>query len=356
MDERAFCAAQDFVLEAKRFWTTDLFSRVRQEFVNATDAKADDEATNAAAIADMLRSNTTYQYFAWLERHLQRLKYSGRYGLAPHYEERRDKILERRKARLQSTESTLDRSVATPLPDYYTSFDTHQHPGGLWGSEVAGDVYECGARSTTPLLGDQHEDLHWRFSRLVGELGQFRSILDVGCGFGKSTLPFASLFPQACVRAVDLSEPCLGYAAEKAIEKGADNVVYAHQDAAQLQFADEQFDLVTSTMLLHEMPPEHIRRYFAEAIRVLSPGGWMVNLDFYVLDDEFQRFLHYGHSVRNNEPFMRSLAEMDLPADLKAAGFQDVRIARFEESAGAMANRGEWRFPWTTIAARKPAA
>ena len=53
------------------------------------------------------------------------------------------------------------------LPDYYRSVDIHQHPGGLWGDEIAGLVYERGARTTTPLMGSAHKDLHHRFTDLA---------------------------------------------------------------------------------------------------------------------------------------------------------------------------------------------
>jgi hypothetical protein len=47
---------------------------------------------------------------------------------------------------------------------------------------------------------------------------------------------------------------------------------------------------------------------------------------------------------------------MDVGGVMASAGFKDIEIEPFEETPGALAEAGtKWRFPWTTIAARKPA-
>lgn len=107
-------------------------------------------------------------------------------------------------------------------------------------------------------------------------------------------------------------------------------------------------------MLLHELPPKEIEQTFAEAARVLQPGGRMVHLDFYLLPDAFSRFIHYGHARRNNEPFMPPLCELDLTAMLERLGFSDVEITPFAEADGVdTTDSPTWRFPWTVISATR---
>lgn len=55
----------------------------------------------------------------------------------------------------------------------------------------------------------------------------------------------------------------------------------------------------------------------------LRPGGLLGKL------------LHAGYSVRNNEPYAHCYAEMDIVAELEAAGFDEVslRIAHPEPDA-----------------------
>jgi ubiquinone/menaquinone biosynthesis C-methylase UbiE len=347
--ERAFSAGQRFLLAAKGFWTTTLYTQMRKEYEAAAQGK---DVSSVAAVAEVLEDLTIYRYFAWLERHLQRMKYAGRYGLARFYDEHRESFLDRLGA-VAPNDPLLELHPELQLPKYYTDVDIHQHPGGVWSDDVAGLVYEHGARSTTPLLGAAHADLHTRFTDLVAEGGTPASVLDMGCGFGKSTRPFIAKFGNARIEAVDLSEPCLRVAAQFAHEAGNTNVHFRQRDASNSGFADNSFDLVTSTMLLHEVPPGPLDSVFAEAFRVLEPGGRMVHLDFYHFPDAFTRFMHYGHGRRNNEPYMQPLAELDLPQVLRNHGFTDIEITPFAEAPGAQTSQ-VWRFPWTVISARKP--
>src|SRR5690606_31441224 len=123
------------------------------------------------------------------------------------------------------------------MPLYYEATDIHQHPGGVWSDETAGLVYEHGARTTTPLLGAAHEDLHYRFAEEIAASGkQPTRVLDMACGFGKTTLPLASRFPDAQVVGVDLAAPCLRVAAHNARSKGMTNVRFKQANAVETGF------------------------------------------------------------------------------------------------------------------------
>lgn len=83
----------------------------------------------------------TNTYYCWLERHLQRFKYSGRYGLQPYHEQDRKRL-----------EASLATGVAEvqdnfQYPGYYPRIEIHQHPGGVWSDSIAGFFYERGART-----------------------------------------------------------------------------------------------------------------------------------------------------------------------------------------------------------------
>jgi demethylmenaquinone methyltransferase/2-methoxy-6-polyprenyl-1,4-benzoquinol methylase/phosphoethanolamine N-methyltransferase len=47
-----------------------------------------------------------------------------------------------------------------------------------------------------------------------------------------------------------------------------------------LQYPDDHFDVVLSSMMLHHLPDELKRRGLAEIRRVLKPGGRVVAVDF----------------------------------------------------------------------------
>lgn len=355
---RPFDAFQAFVLGCKLNWTRVMFPELRRRYdaaVAAEKAAGRPAPGTAAEVEALMSQDTTYQFFGWYERHMQRMKYSGRHGLAVHYDKYRDALV--RELDVSVPERLLQLDPNFKQPDYYVSIDIHQHPGGVWSDEIAGYVYERGARSTAPLL-DKAASLHHRFTAQVLERAgkPVRSVVDLGCGFGGSSQPFYLDHPEMQVVGVELSEPCLRVAAHRAAEEQARNVLFRQADAAHTGLDEGKYDVVTSTMMLHEMPPKHIEKVFRESHRLLAPGGMSIHLDFLARDHPFKTFIHYGHSRRNNEPFMPPLNEMDLVAAHKAAGFDDVEIVSFEEMPGTLSPQFDaWRFPWTMIIARKAA-
>jgi len=356
LNGRSFTAAQSFLLSSKLYWTRRMYPALRDKY-DALAAQQPAPPQSADDAARLIADTTDYRTYAWLERHLQRFKYSGRYGLQAYHDGMREELLDRLdSAELPDGLLTLDPKLE--MPRYYTAVDIHQHPGGVWSDEIAGFVYERGARSTTPTMGTRHADLHDRLVMAVDEALDTapKEVFDMACGFGKSTGPFYERYRDATVTGMDLSAPCLKLAAKMAADQQAGNVRYVQGNAFESGFEDERFDVVTSTMFLHEMPPPQIEKTIAEAARVLRPGGFMAHLDFYRLPDAFARFIHYGHGRRNNEPFMQPLAEMDLEGLLARHGFKDIRIEPYAEDDGVL-DEGyrPWRFPWTLITGVKAA-
>lgn len=329
IDGRSFAAGQAFLLSTKTWWTRVLYPAVRAEYEKKED----------------LEGNILYWYFCWLERHLQRFKYSGRYGLQPYHAQDRERL----EKSLAPSRAELREGME--YPEYYTRIDIHQHPGGVWSDPIAGFVYERGARSTTPLAGQRHRDLHERLTAAALEKCPApERVLDMGCGFGKSTRPFCEALGSGKVEGIDLSGPCLRLAARDA----AGAARFRQIDATRTDYPDASFDLVTSTMLLHEMPPAMVEKTLAESARLLKKGGRMVHLDFLPAGDDFSRLIHFGHGRRNNEPFMEPLARMDLAALLERLGLRNVEIRPFEEADGTLApGYRYWRFPWALISAER---
>ncbi|MGH8766173.1 MAG: class I SAM-dependent methyltransferase [Burkholderiales bacterium] len=350
--DRQANAFQEFIMEARTWWAAELFPRLREEYEERRlVAEREGRAVRTAEdVAQLFARSTTYQYFCWLERHVQKSKYSSsRWGLIAQLAREEDRADERL-AKAATARPALDARL--PVPEYYAAHDIHQHPGNLHGHRHAGLVYEASALSIHPKT--KKNELHERFVELVRREGSFTSVLDMGCGFGKSTAPLASAFPAAKVVGVDLSAPCLDLAAAEAA--GLANLSFRQADARHTGLAPASFDLVTSTMLLHELPAQAVDETLAETHRLLAPGGVSVHLDFRT-DDPFWQFIMYGHGVRNNEPFLEPLIRMDLAASYRKAGFEAVRIEPFAERKGATdPSNPFWRFPWAAIIARKPAA
>jgi SAM-dependent methyltransferase len=348
-------AFQEFIMEARTWWAVQLFPRLREEYEVRRELAAREgrQVRTAEDVATLFSRSTLYAYFCWLERHVQKSKYSSsRWGLVAQIAREPETAAER-----LTTGGPLELDPALRVPDYYAAHDIHQHPGNLHGDANAGLVYEASALSIHPRT--KRNELHERFVDLVrregAQVGGFAAVLDMGCGFGKSTVPLARAFPRAEVTGVDVSQPCLALAAADAAAERVKNVRFRQADARDTGLDGEKFDLVTSTMLLHELPAESVDATLAETRRLLAPGGVSIHLDFRT-EDPFWQFVMYGHGVRNNEPFLEPLIRMDLAAAYRKAGFEEVRIESFAERDGATdPSNPFWRFPWAAIIARKPA-
>jgi ubiquinone/menaquinone biosynthesis C-methylase UbiE len=347
-----------FLTAVRRQWSTEVFGQLRREYAAIVSAEgAPHDLESAGAIIERC---PTYGWFGWLERGAQKLKWRTITALvAEHWDE------------LSATFDHAGPSVAVTemsgeLPSWYTSWDIHCQPGGVWGDRSSALVYELGTK-VLHIGRNSRNELHELFTRTVLEpaLGSTTGaasggrILDVGCGFGKSTTPIKELLPQAQVLGVDLSEPCIELAAARASQAGLD-ITFQKANAAALPFGAESVDLVTGTMVLHEMPLPVLRDVLHEVTRVLAPGGAVRFLEFMRTGDEFRDAVMNDHAWRNNEPFMPELMDMDLEAELSAAGLTDARWVPFDERGGGplaegFSNRSEWHFPWAVLEARRPA-
>jgi arsenite methyltransferase len=112
--------------------------------------------------------------------------------------------------------------------------------------------------------------------------------LDIGCGRGAILLMVASLLPHGKAVGVDLwkssdqSGNALSATEHNAeLEGVADRVELHTGDMRKLPFADNSFDLILSSLAIHNIPEEAGRdKAIDEAIRVVKPGGRIVIADF----------------------------------------------------------------------------
>ena len=333
-------AYQRFVAAARGFWSTDLFSALRRQ-VSAAGATGED-------FTACVERHPTHRVFAWLERHLQRMRYSGPFGLVEGVEQQREALVDALSRPLPDGALRLDPDVV--IPDYYRAYDIHQHPGGLGGDALAGIVYRDAVGAGVvgkPLL-------HQRFAQLVTAKRAPSRVLDMGCGFGRSTSAFADAAPDAKVQGIDLSASCLTVAAHEIPEHQRGRVSYAQADAASSALPSKSFDLVTSTMLLHEMPEHAVRALIDETGRLVADGGMVAHLDFLPPDDPLLRILFEGHARRNNEPFLLEHSRIALEDAYARAGFTQVETIDFAEDDDALApDPPRWRLPWKMIVATK---
>jgi ubiquinone/menaquinone biosynthesis C-methylase UbiE len=183
--------------------------------------------------------------------------------------------------------------------------------------------------------------------------------VDLGCGFGKSTFPLKIRFPDAEVIGIDLAGPLLKMAWKRAQRAGLE-VKLRQADCRCTGLDSASIDLVTATMLIHELPVCAIEETLAEAARVLRSGGLLRLLDFHATGDPVRDLAMMEHSQRNNEPFLADLFRTDVVDLCKRVGFADACWVAFDERQVGRLNqlvwpkRREWHFPWAVLEARLP--
>ena len=111
-------------------------------------------------------------------------------------------------------------------------------------------------------------------------------VLDLGCGRGAVLLAVAKLVPRGRVVGVDIWRPDQTGNSMKATlanadaEGVADRTELHTRDMTDLQFPDASFDLVVSSLAIHNLPGNAARvAAIDEAVRVLRPGGRIVIAD-----------------------------------------------------------------------------
>jgi ubiquinone/menaquinone biosynthesis C-methylase UbiE len=102
-----------------------------------------------------------------------------------------------------------------------------------------------------------------------------RRMLEVGCGPGWGLELISRLEEGSSFVGLDLSPQAIDFASEHC--SNSQRVTYVQGDAEALPFADGEFDVVLNIESSHNYP--HVERFFAEAVRVLKPGGYLVHAD-----------------------------------------------------------------------------
>ena len=113
--------------------------------------------------------------------------------------------------------------------------------------------------------------------------GEGLRFLEVGSGSGRMTRFIKLSFPKARIVVLDASPAYLKEAQKNLRE--FNRVDFIQGDALDLPFKDEQFDVVYSSFLIHELPLELRRKALLEFYRVLSKKGWLGIVDLLQVDD-----------------------------------------------------------------------
>jgi SAM-dependent methyltransferase len=219
---------------------------------------------------------------------------------------------------------TLDPKVEPPT--YYRSIEIHTQPGN-YHAEFGGVLYHS---MIGPFLvhRDDHDEMGYALARGVPRR-DYRTIVDLGCGVGKSTLPYCDLYPDAEVIGVDYAASMLKYGHKLAESRGK-KVRYLQAHAEHTGLPDASADLVVAIWLFHELPRKARAAVVREALRILRPGGVFAIMEsppFKALREHYSplsAFLLDSTGRRMSDPYIPEFFASDRVAMFQEGGFVNV--------------------------------
>ena len=155
-------------------------------------------------------------------------------------------------------------------------------------------------------------------------VGGAEDVLELGPGYGVTTRALAACLAKVTALEVDAD------LAEQ-LDSRIEDVRVVHGDRAAMPFEDESYDGVVCFTMLHHVPSAQAQdRLFAEAYRVLRPGGVFAGSDSRA--STLLRLIHSSDTLVVVDPDT-------LDGRLAAAGFEQIRIDKRRESFRFSARR-----------------
>ncbi|MBS3775537.1 MAG: methyltransferase domain-containing protein [Bacteroidales bacterium] len=192
------------------------------------------------------------------------------------------------------------------------------------------DEYKLFARIYDPVL---YGVLH-KIRKKVVELAQSynpSTIIDICCGTGNQ-LKYLKKSGFHNVTGIDISQSML-----QQVEKGGEPIKCDKQDATELAFRDNHFDMGIISFALHEKPADIARKIVDEARRVIQPGGYLIVVD-YTFENDAKPYVKFAVRIverlagkEHHRHFKNYIQNGGMDEFLK--GFRPIKEYRFHGGA-----------------------
>lgn len=168
--------------------------------------------------------------------------------------------------------------------------------------------------------------LRWRrrVSMLKEDLGSGTKVLELGCGTGYFTRELVDTGAE--ITAIDISPALL---AEARSEIEAANVEFRVENAYEMCFAEESFDHVVGSSVLHHL---EIERALSEIFRVVKPGGEIAFTEPNMMNPQIalQKNLPPVKRRMGDSPDETAFFKGQMKRLLREAGFVGIRVVPFD--------------------------
>lgn len=239
----------------------------------------------------------------------------------------------------QERAEICDRTLA--YPDYYlTSFHAYEEGNLGWEPALEATVAAKAVHARLWPEGDARGDIRLRQSYLDVLLEQLSpapgTIVDLGCSTGLSTRALQAAYPQAAITGVELSDYFLTVAQYQTNQPPANQDQttsesrlapprvpnWLHAPAEDTGLADQSADLVSASLLFHELPTSAALAVIHEAHRLLRPGGHFAIMEMNPQSEVYKKLPAYVLTLlKSTEPYLDQYFALDLHQALMDAGF-----------------------------------
>jgi len=238
----------------------------------------------------------------------------------------------------------LDTSVS--VPQYY-KVPFHAYPDGNLSMESALEV-TVAAKSVHATVMDPEskvldpegdEKLRASYTTCMLQLLEeqdarpVKDIVDIGAATGLSSIALLKAFPEARITGIDLSPHFL--AAGRYLQRlredktgKKEQLMFIHGQAEDTKLASESVDLVSMSLVCHELPESASRAIFKEAARILKPGGALCVMEMNPASETFQKVMQnpIPYTIfKSTEPWLLEYVNMDMKKAMMDAGLMEPR-------------------------------
>jgi ubiquinone/menaquinone biosynthesis C-methylase UbiE len=216
-------------------------------------------------------------------------------------------------------------------PEYYLRpFHAYEKGDLCWEAALEAEVAAhtvhatiwpgAGAQGDAKLRQSYHDILKKQISK------EPQDILDLGCSVGMSTFALQKVYPHAKITGLDLSPYFLAVAQYRSEQRHA-NINWIHAAAESTGLPDASFDLISIFLVCHELPQAATRQIFAEARRLLRPGGHLAIMDMNPKSEVHKKMPPYILTLlKSTEPYLDEYFSLDIEQALIEAGFKAPTI------------------------------
>jgi SAM-dependent methyltransferase len=194
---------------------------------------------------------------------------------------------------------------------------------GCGGDDVFGSVLYADGENEGAAAAAVQASLGCGVPTAVADLHEGETVLDLGSGGGADVLISAlRVGPTGKAIGLDMTDEMLALARAHAAEAGVSNVEFVKGYIEQIPLADASIDVIVSNCVLNLSADKP--RVFAEAMRVLRPGGRFAVSDV-VADPDMDEATRADLDAFTG-CIAGALTEDEFHSGLTAAGFEDVEV------------------------------